>query len=113
MQPTTEPKGFNKNPLFYAFTAFAIGIALAELSVLTVWLIVSAAAVVATLLLSKRNLSGVPLLTVFIALGAVSYQLSIPGPMANSLSALLDSGRIPSDQPLEIEGRVLGSPQQA
>lgn len=113
MQPTTEPNGLNKNPLFYAFAAFAVGIASAGFFAVAVWFGIIAAAVVSSFLLLKGRWSVLPLMILFAALGAVCYQVSIPQPSPNSLRMLLDSGRIAAGETLEIEGKVVGSPEQA
>jgi len=113
MQPATEPNGFSQYPLFYAFAAFAVGIISAGLASVAVWFSIAAASAIFTFFFNKQRSSGFLGPILFIALGAVCLHLSLPRPLPNGIAALLDSGRIASDEPIEIEGIMTGSLEPA
>ncbi len=111
MQPAK--KTFNQNPLFFAFAAFALGILAANLAGLAVWCAIFAIAAAAAFVFRQNKWSGFGLLLLFVALGAVCFQLNIPNSDPDGLKNLLDSGRLAADEPAEIEGTIRGLPEQS
>ncbi len=113
MQPKNAPKNFNQNPLLYVFAAFAVGIIAANVAGLTTWFGVVAVAAVVAFIFRNKYWNGFPLIVLFLALGAICYQMSIRPVSPNSLRSMLDYGRWAAGEPLSIEGTIRELPELA
>jgi competence protein ComEC len=109
----SAPARFSLNPVLWLAAAFAAGIGSAHL--LDIPLPVSAAAGVAcgllALLFRKRLVAMLLILVAFVAAGAVAFTAETLGVRPDRIRLLYDAGIIPSGDPVEIEGVLIGSPE--
>lgn len=97
-------------PLLYAFTAFAFGIAVAGYFDPVIWFVVFASSVIAAFAFRKRSFVFAFVMIVFVSLGAVCFGLSANQPADATLRAMLDNGYLAADIPVEYEGVVVSLP---
>lgn len=115
MAENSESPRFTHYPLLWLAVCFACGIAAAFYSIYD-WktpLVLCFAGVLFTAFFTQRNLSLIFLSIAFVAAGFFSYQIEKQNVAENRLKRFYDEGRIIAGVPIEIEGVVLGKPEQS
>ncbi len=114
--PDGPPTKFSRYPMLWLAIAFAAGIMLAPPAGTGVNVYLAAALVlaVAGMLLRERQLvASLLILVAFAAAGSASALIEKQNIAPDRISVIYDSGAIPSGEPVEVEGVLLGRPEPA
>ncbi len=116
MTDTTDRTTFNRQPMMLLAGCFAIGILIADLVSLDINVLCGVAVLSAALaFLLKKNVTATFLIAAaFISAGAISFQSEVKRNNADDrVRTLYDNGTFLSGSPVEIEGVLLGRPEQS
>ena len=113
MSEESLPQHFSRHPLAWLAAHFGLGIVVRHfldtgLTLPFVLLIIFAIAVVV-----KRSTARIFLPLIFALLGILTLQVEIASISENRIRRIYDAGIIGSNEPVELEGYVLGSPESA
>ena len=113
MSEESLPQHFSRHPLAWLAAHFGLGIVVRHfldtgLTLPFVLVIIFAIAVVV-----KRSTARILLPLIFALLGILTLQVEIASISENRIRRIYDAGIIGSNEPVELEGYVLGSPESA
>ena len=104
---------FNRQPMLWLAAAFAVGILAASLINLDLRGSIGVCAVFAAIaaIFRERHIASYIVLIAFAAAGAVSVQFEKLGLSSDRIRVLYDNGTIRSNDPVEVEGVLIGRPE--